>query len=201
VSPYQRALLDFYRSRIELVGEPTVHPITFPPSETLPPFETTLVRGLLAMEAGEPPLWFYASLGDAACELGASVGHEHQFIGIDESDAVELMGLVAAARHFDMLVEPLDHGHTCPLDAREDSNMRRRGYSHVLVLGADVYGSMIGALEKAREAEIRGVPTRVLAALPMSESDMRIKRERGPAAVLSEWAAQGRDAFAVRAPA
>jgi hypothetical protein len=199
LTPYQEALLDLYRSRIEFAAAPTIHPVSFPPVSGLPPFETTLLRGELAMEAGEPPLWLYASLGDSARELGASVGHEHQFVGIYESDAVELMRLVAAARHFDMLVEPLDHGHTCPLDAREDSDLRRRGYSHVLLLGIDLYGSMIRTLETAGNADVRGVPTRFLAALPLTEPDMRLKKERGPGAVLEEWAAVGRDPFTVLA--
>jgi hypothetical protein len=198
MTPYQQSLLDFYRSHVELAGAPTVHSVTFPPFRGLPPFETTLLRGMLRMEAGEPPLWLHASLGDSARELGTAIGHEHQFIGIYESDAVELLRLVASARHFDAVVETLDHGHTCPLDDREDSALRGRGYSHVLLLGVDIYGSMIAALEGARTADVRGVPTRFLAALPITESDMRVKKEHGPAALLQSWGEQGRDPFTIR---
>jgi hypothetical protein len=196
LSSYQQSLLDFYRLHIE-VEAPTVHAVTFPPAGGLPPFETTLLRAMLHMEAGEPPLWLFASLGDTARELGAGTGHEHQFVGIYESDAVDLVRLVASARHFDALVEPLDHGHTCPLDDRQDTPLRRRGYIHVLLLGVDIYGGMIATLGGARDAEVAQVPTRFLAALPLTESDLRLKKEEGAPAVLLSWEEQGRDPFTI----
>jgi hypothetical protein len=98
---YQRALLSFYTSHIELAAAPMLH---------------------------EPPLFVHATVADSSRELGTSVTHEHQFIGIYESDAEDLSGLVAATRHFDATTARLDHGHTCPLDENDDSALRRRGY-------------------------------------------------------------------------
>jgi len=194
---YQRALLSFYESHIEFGAAPVLHPVAFHARDAFPPFETVVLRAPLAMDPGQPPLFLHATVADSSRELGTSTGHEHQFVGIYETDADELLRLVAAARHFDATVAPLDHGHTCPLEERDDSALRRRGYTHVLLLGVDVFGSMIASLEDARDAMVDATPTRFLAAVPVTQEDMRVKLESGIGSVLHSWERQGRDPFTV----
>jgi hypothetical protein len=195
---YQRALLSFYTSRIELATPPMLHPVRFRPGDGIAAFETLVLRAPLAMERGQPSLFLHATLADSRRELGASTRHEHQFVGIYESDAEDLSGLVAAARHFDATSAPLDHGHTCPLEEDDDSALRRRGYSHVSLVGVDVFGSMIASLNDARDAMVGATPTRFLAVLPLTRADWKLKIESGTEALLHAWEAQGRDVFTVR---
>jgi len=194
---YQQALLSFYTSHIELAASPMLHAVRFPARGAIAQFETLILRAPLAMEADQLPLFVHATVADSSRELGTSAPHEHQFIGIYESDAEDLSGLVAATRQFDATTARLDHGHTCPLDGNDDSALRRRGYTHLLVLGVDVFGSMIASLHDARDAVVGAIPTRFLAVLPLTQADMALKIESGVESLLHAWEGQGRDVFTV----
>jgi hypothetical protein len=140
-------------------------------------------------------LWFFGTLGDSLAELGAAVGHEHNFVGIYECGSDEFPAFVAACRHFDLTHETLDVDHTFPLQT--GSQLDARGYTHGLVLSADLYSGVIPAFVGSTDVNVLGCPTRILVVLPLTRGEWCLKLAHGTAALLDAWLSANRDPFVV----
>jgi hypothetical protein len=86
----------------------------------------------------------------------------------------------------------LDAHHTFLLD--EDNPMRARGYSNVLVTRADLFRPFEGR----NSVVVDGVPTRVLALLPLEPHEWRKKVEDDVDSLFDAFRQSGRDLLCVR---
>lgn len=128
-----------------------------------------------------PSLWFSGSLGPPSAG-----GHSHEFVGIFDSPSPALSELVAATKHFDAFLSPLNTGHTFPLGSL--SALRQLGYCAALVLE----GSFYGAFERWNVL-LSGFTVAVFSVLPISAFELELKKASGIDALLEHWDSNGRD--------
>ncbi|MEI8255796.1 MAG: hypothetical protein WCJ30_09000 [Deltaproteobacteria bacterium] len=195
LSPFRAELLRVYSSLLDVPEPAEILPVSVPPIGSRPSFQTLVARLPVGIDDA-PDLWFHGTLGDSEQELGARAGREHAFVGIYEIEAPALVQLLGECRHHDVAVEALDVDGTFPLS--REAALRRRGYTHGLVLRADLYADVIPAFADATQLTVAGIPTRMLSVLPLTEDAWRLKVDGGVDALFEGWDAAGRDPFTVR---
>jgi hypothetical protein len=141
--------------------------------------------------AGESSLWAIASLGTGRIVQDTPEPHEHQFVGIYDSESLELCEFIAALYHFDLRVEAVGDGHTVPLG--KGSNLRGAGFSAGLVLRGEYYAPFAEPIP-----HLEGVRTSLLSVMIITEGEVRFKKDHGLPALLQRWKQEGRDRFTVR---
>lgn len=127
-------------------------------------------------------LWFVGSLGHRGGSYDPELDHDHQFIGIYDSDELLLPELVASAYHYDHFVERLDYGHTFPLGPK--SGLRVRGYTAAVILHGGLYEAFGSDHDRPLVA---GVPTQLFAIVPLDQEELMQKRADGLDALLQRW--------------
>jgi hypothetical protein len=94
----------------------------------------TIVRLRIPLRDGSA-VYFFGSLGDSQAESGEQVGHEHHFICMFDEEHSDIVSMVSHARVHHALLGTLDAHSSFLLD--EESPLRARGYTSVLVTRAD----------------------------------------------------------------
>ncbi len=184
-SEYQRDLVAFYLTSLRFKGDTELLDFAFGQGEPERAAMVKIARMCLRCEDGSK-LWFAGTLGRVGSSYLIGQDHEHQFIGIFDSDDLALAELIASAYHYDHFVEPLDYGHTFPLPKK--SSLRGEGYSSVIVLDGALYRHF-----ETDQALVAGIPTKVFSVVPMSASELKLKKEGGVDALLESWDTERRD--------
>jgi hypothetical protein len=142
---------------------------------------------------GGGDLYFYGTLGNAEEEFGRTSNHEHEFVMIGETADPELPRTVAVARLHHYMAEALGDDHTFQL--ADDSPLRARGYTHVLVVRADLFLPF----RNHNETKIAGRPVRVHALVLLSEDERNLKVSKGVNALFDDFRARGRRVIELKA--
>jgi hypothetical protein len=185
---YEKALLAVYLKRLRYRDEVELYAFSLAAQEEASRATILAARLHLVCEDGSS-LWCMATLGDQG---HGPREHEHQFVSIFDTAALDAVEWVCSAYHYDRYVERVGHGHTFPLASA--GRMRRYGYSAALVLGGDFYQHFATDLGK-----VSGIATTLFAVLPLTESESTLKRDRGLQALLASWEEAGHDALRFRA--
>ncbi len=151
----------------------------------------TVVAEIPIGVGGGDRVYFYGSLGDSLPEEGAPRDHEHEFIGIYDARDLDLARLMAFARAHHALAAPLDAHHSFLLD--EDSGLRGRGYTNVLVTRADLYAPF----SAKNDLSLDGTGIRLLGLVPLTPSEWKLKVDLGIDALLDSFEQSGRDMLAL----
>jgi hypothetical protein len=191
----QRALLRYY---LDTLGESAIKGVSFhrvgwqasSGSRVLPRREYMVVEMEIAMRK-PPSLHFYASLGDSLAENGVEVDHEHEFAILTDLRSDDMAYLVADARAHHASLGRLDVDSSFLL--AEDSPTRKRGYTNVLLAGADFFMPFDGK----SETRIASKPVRLLALIPLTAREAQIKIQQGARAVWDDFRNTGRDLLVI----
>jgi hypothetical protein len=191
LTPLQRALATYY---MDTIGDQAIKSVACHraglqlhlPDRTLPRRDFHVLELELRM-SDSSSLYFYGSLGDSLLETGVESDHEHEFGVLTDLHSEDVAHLVAEARAHHTLVARLDVHHSFLLP--ENSPSRQRGYSNVLVAGADLWMPFDGKSE-ARLAE---KPVRLLSLILMTPRETQIKLQQGTQAVWDDFRSRGRD--------
>ncbi len=178
----EKSLLSYYMVAMEYRGPVDLLKLQFASAEPSRAATVQVARIVLSC-SDRTELFFCGTL--SIDHAAIHVRDEHHFIGIFDSAETSLLELVAAALHFDRFVERLDYGHSFPLGPH--STLRQRGYRGALVLEKGLYSFF-------DECTARLPPqTSVFAVLPITETDLELKRREGLDALLAAWDAEKRD--------
>jgi hypothetical protein len=193
LSGYQLALARLYQARLKSRESAALFDFSF--AHDKPQLAATVkIARLPLILADGSPLWAVGSLGTVRIAPSEPAGlHEHQFVGIYDSDSLELCEFVAACYHFDLRVEPLDDGHTVPLG--KASGLRTAGFSAGLLLRGDYYAPFAEPIPR-----LEGVSTSLFSVVLVTTEEVEFKKQRGLTSLLKKWRRERRDVFRVGAP-
>ena len=190
---YQVALARLYQSRLKSTESAALFDFSFALDKPQLAATVKIARMPLSL-ADNSPLWAVGSLGTARIVPTEPLGpHEHQFVGIYDSDSLELCEFVAACYHFDLRVEPLGDGHTVPLG--KTSGLRAAGFSAGLLLRGDYYAPFADPMPRLDD-----VSTSLFAVVLVTAEEVEFKKQRGVSSLLRKWRRERRDVFRVGAP-
>jgi len=176
---HEKALLGFYFLRLRYEGKAELLDFSFASDDPKRAGKVKVARFHLPCDSGDS-VWFTGTLGIEAPPSENRSSHHHQFVGIYDTNSLELSELVAAALHYDRTIAGLDYGHTFPLAPM--SSLRLWGYSTALVLDAGLYEFF-----RDGEAEIAGVSTSFFSIVPIETQDLTLKQAGGLGALLEAW--------------
>ena len=185
---YEKAVVGLYLRRLKYEKDVTLNELTFAEGHPLLQLTVKVVRLPSNTESGET-LWFSGTVGSGSLKAN---GHEHQFVGIYDSDSFELTELVASAYHYSRAVSELDYGHTFPLSER--MTLSRCGYAAALVLDPGLYRPFEGL-----RLEGLGITTSFFSIVPIRAEELKLKHEKGLLALMDVWDQEKRDILAVHA--
>jgi hypothetical protein len=138
------------------------------------------------------PVQFYGTLGDMEAEGQSTASHEHQFMSLVDTVTEDVVAMLSHARAHHTSLAALDSDSSFLLD--EDSPMRARGYTNVLVARADLFGPF----QNRNSVVIDGWPMTLLSLLPLEPQEWQVKVERGTDALFDLFRATGRDLLSLK---
>jgi len=193
LSSYQLALARMYQARLKSRESAALFDFSFALDKPQLAATVKIARMPLVLADGSP-LWGVGSLGTARIAPSGEPRdpHEHQFVGIYDSDSLELCEFIAACYHFDLRVEPLGDGHTVPLG--KAYSLRAAGFSAGLLLRGDYYAPFADPIPR-----LENVNSSLLSVVLVTTEEVEFKKRRGVSSLLKKWRRERRDVFRIGA--
>ena len=189
LSRYQAGLLAFYSERLKQELAVSLFDFTYAAGDVERERVVKVARFPLVL-SDNSLLWMNCTLGEGRSQNQERREHEHQFVGLYDSDSLALGELVGSLYHFDATISTLADTHTVPIGGA--SMLHGLGYTASLILRGSYYVPFGVPVPRLGDTV-----TSLFAVQLITDSELAVKKTKGTGELLQKWRADKRDRFHV----